>query len=126
MGYGKAFLLTKTKKWRFPLTKMFNVFNISKEFLVASIKATLELHRTGKPFDPDSDCRQAYFAGRTLFLDIKDKNGEMDAITICHADEDYGYFSGGTRRLLPIEALRDMESLMREMNIQHEPKEMFK
>jgi hypothetical protein len=104
------------------IKRMFNIFETSNEFITATLKNVLALHRNNTPLDGNSDCKRAYFAGRTLFLDIKDKNYNTDAITLSHTTECVGFFSGGVRRLLTIEQLRLLETLMKEMNIQHEPK----
>jgi len=65
--------------------------------------------------------KSVYFAGRTLFLDVE-FNGKLDAITLVHSEETFGFFSGGPRRLMSIKALRLMEDLMVDCEIKHGPK----
>ena len=100
---------------------MLNTMDISHEFLTHSIKVTLDCAKTGK-FNAQGDLRKAYFVGATLCLDIQDEFGDRDVITICHSSECFGLFSGGRRRLLPIEALKTLEELMKECNINHTTK----
>lgn len=100
---------------------MLNTIDISHEFITHSIKVTLDCAKTGK-FNAKGDLRKAYFVGATLCLDIQDKFGDSDVITICHSSECFGLFSGGIRRLLPIEALKQLEELMKECNINHTTK----
>jgi hypothetical protein len=69
-----------------------------------------------------SDLQRAYFIGRTLCLDVEDEFGIGGVITINHSNESFGYFSGGLRRLLSIEACRRLESLMTQVGINHAPK----
>jgi hypothetical protein len=95
---------------------------ISHEFLNHSLKLSLEAFRKGKYDNKISDLKNMYFAGATLCLDIKDEFGNEDVITVCHSDETFGLFSGGIRRLLPIESLKTLETLMKEQNVNHKPK----
>ena len=69
-----------------------------------------------------SDLQRAYFIGRTLCLDVEDEFGIGGVITINHSNETFGYFSGGLRRLLSIEACKRLESLMVQVGITHDPK----
>jgi hypothetical protein len=100
---------------------MLDTMDISHEFLTHSIKVTLECAKTGE-FNAKGDLRKAYFVGATLCLDVEDKINDRDVITICHSSECFGLFSGGIRRLLPIESLKLLEELMKECNINHTPK----
>jgi len=100
---------------------MIQTTEISHEFITHSIKVALECTKTGR-FDAEGDLIRAYFVGATLCLDVKDKFGDSDVITICHSSECFGLFSGGIRRLLPIEALKLLEELMKECEIKHKTK----
>ena len=92
---------------------------ISHEFLNHSLELTLKAFREGVYKRNGSDLKNMYFVGAALFLDIQDKNGNEDIITICHSDESFGLFSGGLRRLMPIKAMKTLEILMKEQNINH-------
>jgi hypothetical protein len=101
------------------------------EFIEHSIKRASEAFSSGEfkretLLGFDSDLTNAYFAGATLCLDVKDAINDIDVITICHSDETYGYFSGGPRRLLSIKALKDLEELMIAVNVNHETKWILK
>ena len=71
----------------------------------------------GREFKPTMGVKAVYFAGRTLCMDYKG-----DVLTLCHADEDLGYFSGGFRRLLSIENMKLLEALMDLCEIGHNQK----
>ncbi len=100
---------------------MINTIDISHELLTHSIQVTLDCAKTGK-FNAKGDLIRAYFVGATLCLDLRDKFGDSDVITVCHSSECFGLFSGGVRRLLPIKALQLLEELMKECGIKHETK----
>ena len=98
------------------------VTDIPQEFINYSLILSLQAFREGKYKRKGSDLKRMYFVGATLCLDIEDEFGFSDVITICHSDETYGLFSGEVRRLLPIKALKTLELLMKEQNINHNTK----
>lgn len=103
---------------------MFTVGDLSFDFINHTIRQGIKITKGEINFLPeDSDAVRLYFAGRTLFIDVGDDLGNKDAFTLCYADEDIGLFSGGRRRLMPIETLRLMEELMSLCNIKHDKKE---
>ena len=55
--------------------------------------------------------KNMYFVGRTLFLDVNTPTGE-DSKTFCLSDESVGFFSGGMRKLISLEAVQIMKDLM--------------
>lgn len=73
-----------------------------------------------------NDLKNIYFAGRTLCLDVKDAIGTLNVITLSWDSECFGYFSGGSRRLLSLKALRRLQELMDLNKINYEPKEILK
>jgi len=101
---------------------MKRVSDIPMRFIEHSLEQGIEVAKQERDY-LEGDCKNLYFAGRTLFIDTKDKNGSVDCITLCHADETLGWFSDGTfRRLMSIKACRLMEELMNLCGIKHEPK----
>ena len=78
--------------------------------------AVFSLQR-GESVKPFMGVKQIYFAGRTLCMDINN-----DVLTLVHAEESIGYFLGGLRRLLPIDCMRLMETLMNICEIHHTQK----
>ena len=109
---------------------MTTVFEIPREFIENSIRVGIQLSEYRdkgekkyiKDVSPGNDLKNIYFAGQTLCLDTKDEFGQEDVITISWNDESFGLFSGGARRLLSLNALRDLDTLMKMNNINHEPK----
>lgn len=99
-----------------------NILDISQEFINNSLGLSLEAFRKGEYKRNSSDLKRMYFVGATLCLDVEDEFGFSDVITICHSDETYGLFSGGIRRLLPIESLKTLELLMKEQDVKHNTK----
>ncbi len=104
--------------------KFNNILDCPIEFVEHSIERAMEAFRKQKFVrEGDSDLSNVYFVGASLCLDIRDhRSGDMDVITVNHSDETYGYFSGGLRRLLSINALKNLELLMTEQKINHETK----
>lgn len=101
---------------------MKQVSTINMEFIEHSIQQALEFCYEER-VNFDGDCANVYFAGRTLVIDVREHGQITDCITLCHEDEDYGWFSDGTfRGLLSIKALKLMETLMNEMGVQHNKK----
>jgi hypothetical protein len=52
-----------------------------------------------------------YFVGATLFIDGY-FNNVKDSMTICFNNQTVGFFSGGYRKLLPIDSLRYIGEIM--------------
>lgn len=100
-----------------------SVLDIPMEFIEFSLQVCIETVQGKRQHFPDyTDLRRAYFAGRTLCLDTRDKLGNEDVITLSFEEETFGLFSGGFRRLMSIKAVRQLEELNRLCNINHEPK----
>ena len=113
---------------------MSNIFETPMEFIENSIKIGIKLSEARDrgetkhidDFSPyGNDLRNIYFVGQGLCLDVKDAIGTVDVITLSWDKETFGYFSGGLRRLLSIEALRNLQKLMDLNGINYEPKEIF-
>jgi hypothetical protein len=100
---------------------MANIFETPIEFIEYSIKQALMIN-IGEIKQYVGDLQRVYFCGATLCLDTKDEFGNLNVYTINHSDEDFGLFSGGLRRLLTIKALKNLEQLMVNCNINHTPK----
>ena len=98
--------------------------DISVPFIENSIKKAINaFENNGNLPNDGSDLKRVYFVGRTLALDIKDDFCTLKVITISYDDETFGLFDGDTRRrLLSIEALRDLRYLMDLVGIKHDDK----
>ncbi len=97
-----------------------NVFEINTEEIKATLKDLISqlIDKKGQGLILiKGSFKLVYFAGRTLFFDIKG-----DSITLCHSDESFGLFSGGVRRLMDIETVTLMEKLMVLCEINHDKK----
>jgi hypothetical protein len=106
------------------------VFDIPAEFIENSIKIGIQLSEYREKGEkkyindvsPGNDLKSIYFAGQTLCLDTRDEFGQEAVITLSWDEESFGLFSGGPRRLLSLNALRDLDTLMKKNNINHDPK----
>jgi hypothetical protein len=66
---------------------------------------------------------RSYFMGAALCLDIAHNySSDADVITISHDRESWGFFTGGTRRLLNIEQLKLLEETMEVAEIHYTAK----
>lgn len=116
---------------------MNKIYNTPMAFVENSLSDAIRSHREfknraegsvqkGSPVTETPDCdlqmRSIYFAGATLCIDVADGSSDKNTMTMCWADETIGYFSGGSRRLVSIKALKLMRELMLLCDIQHEPK----
>ena len=111
------------------------VFDIPQEFIKKSIDIGIKISKARlngegtkfiSDYSPyDNDLINIYFVGQSLFLDTRDKIGDIDSITLSWDNECFGYSSGGIRRLLPISTLRKLQELMDLNNINYEPKEIL-
>lgn len=103
----------------------YDIFECSMKFIEHSILLASESFKQGNLLidkTHGSDLQRVYFVGGTLCLDVEDEFGIGGVIMIDHKKETFGYFSGGLRRLLSIEACRRLESLMTQVGINHTPK----
>ena len=94
-----------------------NIYNFDMDIVLGNLYNAVISLSNGREFTPSMGVKRIYFAGRTLCMDYKG-----DVLTLCHKDEDLGYFSGGFRRLLPIKEMRLLEALMDMCEIIHEQK----
>ncbi len=97
-----------------------NAFEINTDEVKATLKDVVAQFIANKGQGvtlKQGSIKRIYFVGRTLFLDI-----DNDCITLCHADEDFGLFSGGVRRLMDIETITLMEKLMVLCEVNHDKK----
>lgn len=103
---------------------MKQVSTIPMAFIENALEQGITIALTKKyPLDDMGDLKGMYFAGATLCLDVMDKFGDMDVITIVHSSETFGWFSDGTfRRLMSIKGCKLMEELMLLCGIKHETK----
>lgn len=69
-----------------------------------------------------NDLTNIYFIGQGLCLDVKDAVGSQEVITLSWDSECFGFFSGGPRRLLSLQALRKLQRLMDLNGINYQPK----
>jgi hypothetical protein len=113
------------------MNKLHPTFDIPMEFIENSISIGIKLaeasHRGERKHINDyspysNDLKRIYFVGAGLVLDTRDEFGQEDVITISHESECFGSFAGGPRRLLSIDAVRNLEKLMQLCEINHTPK----
>ena len=107
-----------------------NIIDVPIEFVENSIQIGIKIAKKEAKYinqlSPyNNDLRNIYFVGQGLFLDFKDTIGSVDAITVSWDDETFGFFSGGSRRLLSLNALRGLEELMILCGINYDPKPML-
>jgi len=94
-----------------------NIYHFNMDVVTGNLYNAVIALSNGREFKPTMGVKAVYFAGRTLCMDYKG-----DVLTLCHADEDLGYFSGGFRRLLSIENMKLLEALMDLCEIGHNQK----
>lgn len=94
-----------------------NIFNFDMSVVTGNLYNAVISLSNGREFKPTIGVKKIYFAGRTLCMDL-----EGDVLTLCHRDEDIGFFSGGFRRLLSIENMKLFEALMDLCEIGHDQK----
>jgi hypothetical protein len=94
-----------------------SIFNFNMDIVTGNLYNAVMSLSKGKEFIPLMGVKKVYFVGRTLCMDYND-----DVLTLCHRDEDIGYFSGGFRRLLSIENMKLFEALMDLCEIGHNQK----
>jgi len=94
-----------------------NILNFDMSVVTGNLYNAVISLSNGREFKPTMGVKSIYFAGRTLCMDYND-----DVLTLCHRDEDIGFFSGGFRRLLTIENMRLFEALMNLCEIGHNQK----
>lgn len=94
-----------------------DIYNFNMDVVTGNLYNAVIALSNGREFKPTMGVKKVYFTGRTLCMDY---NG--DVLTLCHRDEDIGFFSGGFRRLLPIKEMRLFEALMDLCNIAHDQK----
>ena len=87
--------------------KQTSIYNFNMDIITANLYHAVMSLQAGRKFNPLMGVKKIYFAGRTLCMDY-----EGDVLTLCHRDEDIGFFSGGFRRLLSIENMKLFEDLM--------------
>jgi hypothetical protein len=98
-------------------------FDIPIEFIENSINVGIKLAENHFTYIPSgSDLKKIYFVGASLVLDCVDEFGQTDSIIINHDSETFGSFNGGPRRLLSINAIRNLEKLMELLKIKYTPK----
>lgn len=111
------------------------IYDIPLEFIEHSIEIGIKISEArdrGEQKNIDdfsdpygNDLTSIYFAGQGLCLDIIDAIGSRDVITLSWDSECFGFFSGGSRRLLPLSTLRKLQELMDLNKINYEPKEIL-
>lgn len=111
---------------------MSNILDINMGFIENSIDIGIKISEArdqgeSKWIDDFSgpygnDLTNIYFVGQGLCLDVKDAIGSQEVITLSWEKENFGYFSGGIRRLLSISALRKLQRLMDLNKINYQPK----
>lgn len=94
-----------------------SIFGLDMSVVTGNLYNAVFALSKGREFKPSMGVKAIYFAGRTLCMDY-----QGDVLTLCHEDEDLGYFSGGFRRLLPIKEMRLFEALMDLCEIKHNQK----
>lgn len=94
-----------------------SILNLDMSVVTGNLYNAVISLSNGRDFKPTMGVKAIYFVGRTLCMDY-----QGDVLTLCHEDEDLGYFSGGFRRLLPIKEMRLFEALMDLCKIKHNQK----
>lgn len=94
-----------------------SIFSVDMAIIQANLyKAVFSLQRK-EMFEPIMGVKRIYFIGASLCMDFNN-----DVIVLNHREELVGFFSGGIRRLLPIDCMRLLEGLMDMCEIVHTPK----
>jgi hypothetical protein len=98
-----------------------NIFDFSTRDIEIIIRISKQIIVDGKNPDDVPWITNIYFVGATMCIDGF-FNGKIDTLTVSYNKESVGFFSGGLRRLLSLDALRDLAAIMNELKITKENK----
>ena len=92
---------------------------IPMEFIENSLVVATVAFINNEYIPQDSELSNAYFVGSTLCLDVRGENGKVSIIALNQSTQTFNLFTdeSGFKRNLSIKAMKLLENLMTECNI---------
>lgn len=102
-----------------------NTLELTNKQIESFLSLALDAQANYGILPPNEYFKNVYFAGRTLFFDLKTKDDSVECLTISYTNECFGLFSGGNRKLLSISNLIKLKELMVVCGVTYPKKEII-